>query len=97
MVRDLRCSSGLARALHEIVPKADVIHNHGLWLISNVVAGRAALLARKPFIVAPRGMLAPAALAFSRTKKCILWALLQGDVVRRASCIHGCYLWIGMC
>ena len=88
MVRDLRCSSGLARALHELVPKADVIHNHGLWLMPNVDAGRAALLARKPFIVAPRGMLAPAALAFSRTKKRIVWALLQGDVVRRASCIH---------
>ena len=88
MVRDLRCSSGLARALHELAPKADVIHNHGLWLMPNVDAGRAALLARKPFIVAPRGMLAPAALAFSRLKKRIVWALLQGDVVRRASCIH---------
>jgi glycosyltransferase involved in cell wall biosynthesis len=88
MVRDLRCSSGLARALHELVPKADVIHNHGLWLMPNVDAGRAALLARKPFVVAPRGMLASAALAFSRTKKRIVWALLQGDVVRRASCIH---------
>jgi glycosyltransferase involved in cell wall biosynthesis len=88
LVRDLRCSSGLARALHELAPKADVIHDHGLWLMPNVDAGRAALLARKPFIVAPRGMLAPAALAFSRTKKRIVWALLQGDVVRRASCIH---------
>ena len=54
----------------------------------NVDAGRAALLARKPFIVAPRGMLAPAALAFSRLKKRVVWALLQGEVVRRAACIH---------
>jgi glycosyltransferase involved in cell wall biosynthesis len=54
----------------------------------NVNAGRLALRAGKPFIVAPRGMLSPAALAFSRTKKRIVWALLQGDVVRRASCIH---------
>jgi glycosyltransferase involved in cell wall biosynthesis len=54
----------------------------------NVDAGRVALRARKPFIVAPRGMLGPAALAFSHTKKRIAWALLQGDVVRRASCIH---------
>src|SRR5262249_18312107 len=77
-VRDLRCSSGLARALNEFAPKADVIHDHGLWLMPNVDAGRAALCARKPFIVAPRGMLAPAALAFSRTKKRIVWALLQG-------------------
>ena len=88
VVRDLRCSSGLARALHELAPKADVIHDHGLWLMPNVEAGRAALLARKPFIVAPRGMLAPAALAFSRLKKRVVWALLQGEVVRRAACIH---------
>src|SRR5262249_43879292 len=65
IVRDLHCSWGLARALHEFAPKADVIHDHGLWLMPNVNAGRAALFARKPFIVAPRGMLAPAALAFS--------------------------------
>jgi glycosyltransferase involved in cell wall biosynthesis len=88
MVGDLRCSSGLARALHELAPRADVIHNHGLWLMPNVDAGRAALFARKPFIVAPRGMLAPAALAFSRLKKRIVWAMLQGEVVRRAACIH---------
>jgi glycosyltransferase involved in cell wall biosynthesis len=88
VVRDLRCSSGLARALHELAPKADVIHDHGLWLMPNVDAGRVALLARKPFIVAPRGMLAPAALAFSRFKKAVVWALLQGEVVRRAACIH---------
>ena len=33
-------------------------------------------------------MLAPAALAFSRLKKRVIWALLQGEVVRRAACIH---------
>jgi glycosyltransferase involved in cell wall biosynthesis len=65
-----------------------VIHNHGLWLMPNVEAGRVALLAGKPFIVAPRGMLSSAALAFSPLKKRVVWALLQGDVVRRASCIH---------
>jgi glycosyltransferase involved in cell wall biosynthesis len=87
-VRELRCSAGLTRALRELAPKADVIHNHGLWLMPNVEAGRVALLAGKPFIVAPRGMLSSAALAFSPLKKRVVWALLQGDVVRRASCIH---------
>jgi glycosyltransferase involved in cell wall biosynthesis len=87
-VRNLRCSSGLVRALRELAPKADVIHDHGLWLMPNVAAGRAALHAGKPLIVAPRGMLAPAALAFSRIKKRVVWALIQGGVVRRAACIH---------
>jgi glycosyltransferase involved in cell wall biosynthesis len=88
VVRGLRRSSGLACALRELAPKAEVIHDHGLWLMPNVNAGRAALRAGTPFIVAPRGMLAPAALAFSPLKKRIVWALVQGDVVRRASCIH---------
>jgi glycosyltransferase involved in cell wall biosynthesis len=88
ILRDLRCSAGLARALHQLAPKVDVIHDHGLWLMPNVEAGRAALLAGKPFIVAPRGMLAPAALSFSRIKKRIVWAFLQGEVLRRATCIH---------
>jgi glycosyltransferase involved in cell wall biosynthesis len=86
--RELRCSSGLVRALRELAPKVDVVHDHGLWLMPNVEAGRAALLAHKPFIVAPRGMLSSTALAFSRLKKRVVWAMLQGDLVRRASCIH---------
>src|SRR5262245_51784219 len=36
LVRHMRCSSGLARALHELAPKADVIHDNGLWLMPNV-------------------------------------------------------------
>jgi glycosyltransferase involved in cell wall biosynthesis len=87
-LRELRSSLGLTRALRELAPEADVIHNHGLWLMPNVEAGRAALLAHKPFIVAPRGMLSPAALAFSHLKKRAVWAVMQGNVVRRASCIH---------
>ena len=88
VLRDLRCSSGLMHALRELAPKVDVIHDHGLWLMPNVEAGRAALRAGKPFIVAPRGMLSSAALAFSHLKKRVVWALMQGNVVRRASCIH---------
>jgi glycosyltransferase involved in cell wall biosynthesis len=88
VLRELRCSSELVCALHETASDVDVIHNHGLWLMPNVNAGRVALRARKPFIVSPRGMLGAAALAFSRAKKRIAWALLQGDVVRCASCIH---------
>jgi glycosyltransferase involved in cell wall biosynthesis len=88
VLRDLRCSSNLTHALRELAPHSDLIHNHGLWLMPNIDAGRAALHARIPFVVSPRGMLSPAALAFSQLKKRVVWALLQGNVVRRASCIH---------
>lgn len=44
--------------------------------------------ARAPFVVSPRGMLAPAALAFSPAKKRVFWKLLQGPAIRSAACLH---------
>jgi glycosyltransferase involved in cell wall biosynthesis len=87
-LRGLRSSSGLAQALHSIATHIDVVHDHGLWLMPNVQAGRAAARARKPFVVSPRGMLSPAALAFSRIKKEAFWRLLQGPAIRQAACLH---------
>ena len=86
LLRSLRRSSGLARALR--AGGADIIHNHGLWLMPNVEAGWAAARAAAPLVVSPRGMLAPAALAFSRRRKQAFWALLQSGVVRRSACLH---------
>jgi glycosyltransferase involved in cell wall biosynthesis len=88
ILRGLRRSSGLSDALHRTASSADVIHNHGLWLMPNVEAGWAAARARKPLVVSPRGMLAPAALAFSRLKKRAFWRLLQGPAIRGAACLH---------
>jgi glycosyltransferase involved in cell wall biosynthesis len=65
-----------------------VIHNHGLWLMPNINAGKAAARRPAPLVISPRGMLAPAALAFSRSKKRAFWALLQGPVTRVAACLH---------
>ena len=86
--RSLRSSSGLLQALRDTAAAADVIHNHGLWLMPNVHAGRVAGSAGKPLVVSPRGMLAPAALAFSRLKKRAFWRLLQGPAMRQVACIH---------
>jgi glycosyltransferase involved in cell wall biosynthesis len=88
VVRAVRRSSSLARALRIEAPKADVVHDHGLWLLPNVYAGREAGRARRPLIVAPRGMLSPTALSFSRLKKRIFWQLLQKSAVVRAACFH---------
>jgi glycosyltransferase involved in cell wall biosynthesis len=84
----LRSSRALSSALHDVAPTADVIHNHGLWLMPNISAGGAAGSGSTPLVVSSHGMLAPAALAFSRLKKRAFWALLQGPVIRGASCIH---------
>ena len=88
ILRDLRISRGLSSALREATLSADVLHNHGLWLVPNVKAGQAA--ARRPtaLVISPRGMLAPAALAFSHLKKRAFWALFQGRAIHRAACIH---------
>jgi glycosyltransferase involved in cell wall biosynthesis len=88
ILRGLRSSRGLSSALRDAALRADVIHNHGLWLMPNVTAGAAAAAGPTPFVISPRGMLAPAALAFSRLKKRAFWALLQGPAIRGASCIH---------
>jgi glycosyltransferase involved in cell wall biosynthesis len=87
-LRALRCSAGFSAALNEAAVVADVVHDHGLWLLPNLQAGWAAAGAGKAFVVSPRGMLNPAALAFSATRKRVFWKLLQGPVVRRAVCLH---------
>src|SRR4051812_6421310 len=86
IVGTARRSSALARTLRTEVCKADVVHDHGLWLLPNVYAGREAGRAQRPLIVAPRGMLSPTALSFSKTKKRIFWLLLQKSAVIRAAC-----------
>jgi glycosyltransferase involved in cell wall biosynthesis len=88
VLRGLRSSRGLSRALRARAPTTDVIHNHGLWLMPNVAAGAAAATGRTPLVISPRGMLAPAALAFSRLKKQVFWALLQGPAIRDTACLH---------
>jgi glycosyltransferase involved in cell wall biosynthesis len=88
ILRGLRSSQGLSRALRDAASTADVIHNHGLWLMPNVRAAEAAAAGRTPLVISPHGMLAPVALAFSRLKKRVFWRLLQGRAIRRAACLH---------
>jgi glycosyltransferase involved in cell wall biosynthesis len=84
----LRSSRGLSNALRHALRTTDLIHDHGLWLMPNVRAAEAAASGRTQLVVSPRGMLAPAALAFSPLKKRVFWALLQGPAIRGAACIH---------
>jgi glycosyltransferase involved in cell wall biosynthesis len=88
VLRSLRASSGLADALRREAARSAVIHDHGLWLLPNVYAGRATRRAGIPLVVAPRGMLSKAALRFSSLKKRLFWAALQRDVFRHTACFH---------
>ena len=87
-LRSLRLSSCLAKAARLEAQANDVIHVHGLWLMPNVSAGRAAAEAQRPLVVSPRGMLGPAALAFSASKKRLCWRFLQGPAYARAAVWH---------
>lgn len=88
VLANLRLSSGLKLAFGQYAISADLLHVHGLWLMPNVYAGRAAKRAGKPLIVSPRGMVALAALGFSRRRKAIFWRLLQGPAYAEAALWH---------
>lgn len=88
LLSNLRLSPNLASELARGADDVDIIHNHGLWLMPNVYAGRIAAKARKPLIVSPRGMLAPEALRFSARKKKLFWSLFQERAVAHAAAWH---------
>lgn len=84
----LRISRALSRAVEDETPAAALYHVHGVWLMPNVYAGRAAKRARRPLIVSPHGMLSPGALTYSRRRKAVFWHLLQRPAYARAACWH---------
>jgi len=88
ILRKLRFSSEFRRAVSVAAQVSDVIHVHGLWLMPNVTAGRAAAAANRPLIVSPRGMLAPEALAFSPGIKRIFWNWIQGPAYAKVAVWH---------
>jgi len=79
---------GLGRVLGAAAASADIIHSHGLWAPANAIAAKAAHRARVPHVIAPRGSLAPEALAKSAWKKAIFKRLFVNRALRRAACLH---------
>ena len=55
--RRLYWSPGMARALRESVSGFDLLHLHSIFLWPTWAAARAARAARRPYLLAPRGML----------------------------------------
>jgi glycosyltransferase involved in cell wall biosynthesis len=88
VLRGVRASSALSRALRAEAAQSAVVHDHGLWLMPNVYAGREARRAGTPLVIAPRGMLSKTALAFSPLKKRLFWMALQRDAFHDAACFH---------
>lgn len=68
--------------------KADIIHNHSLWMMPNVYPGRACRKGSSRLVVSPRGTLSRWALGRNRLQKQIFWKLLQRPAVASAACFH---------
>jgi len=67
---------------------ADVLHIHGLWNATVWSAAAAARQEGKPYVLSPRGMLAPAALAHDQWRKKLVYPLADRRVIRDAARLH---------
>ena len=65
-----------------------LVHDHGVWLTTNVASFRAAQAAGLPYVLTPRGMLEPWALQHRRWKKKAAWYAYQHRIVRGAALLH---------
>ena len=76
------------RVLTEEAKKADVVHNHGLWMWPNAYAREAAVAAGKPLIISPRGMLETWSLNRSKLRKAVAWLLFERKNLQSAALFH---------
>jgi glycosyltransferase involved in cell wall biosynthesis len=79
-------SPALLRRLSGIKP--DLLHVHGLWMYSSVASRGWSCTSRRPYMVAPHGMLDPWAIRNSSWKKnAALWAY-ERQHLEGAKCLH---------
>jgi glycosyltransferase involved in cell wall biosynthesis len=81
-------AAGLRDALTHALAGYDVLHIHGLW---NVPAWTAAQLARRagvPYVLSPRGMLEPGALALHALRKRLVYPLIERRNLAGAALLH---------
>lgn len=88
VLEKLHLSSELHRALGEAAQAGSILHGHGLWRMPNIYAAWATAAARRPLVVSPRGMMAPAALEISRLHKRLFSMALQDRALAATSCFH---------
>jgi glycosyltransferase involved in cell wall biosynthesis len=81
-------SPALRRLLMNEARRADVVHNHGLWMWPNAYARQAAVSAGRPLVVSPRGMLDDWSLRRSRLKKALAWWIFERRNLQAARLLH---------
>lgn len=68
--------------------RADIIHNHSLWMMPNVYPGYAVRDSLCRLVVSPRGTLSKRALGINALQKKVFWHVLQAPMLRAAACFH---------
>jgi glycosyltransferase involved in cell wall biosynthesis len=86
--RSIFHAPSLGAAVAAALRDADVLHIHGLWNATVWSAAAAARQERKPYVLSPRGMLAPAALAHDKWRKKLVYPLADRRVIRDAARLH---------
>jgi glycosyltransferase involved in cell wall biosynthesis len=81
-------SRRFAAACAEEAARADLVHDHGVWLHTNWASAAAARSAARPLVRSPRGMLSPWALGRGRLRKALLWRLRERSLFQRAAAVH---------
>jgi glycosyltransferase involved in cell wall biosynthesis len=78
----------LGVAVRTLLASTDVVHLHGLWNAAIWAAAAEARRARRPYVLSPRGMLSPAALAHDAWRKRAAYLAFDRAVIRDAAAIH---------
>lgn len=79
---------GLSQALLREARRADLVHVHGLWNLTAWAGIRAARTSGIPYLISPRGMLQPDAMAHHRALKAIAYRAAERRHVERAALLH---------
>lgn len=66
----------------------DLIHTHGLWMMTNVYPGWVARRSGVPLMVSPRGTFTEYAFALGSRVKTLFWPLIQRPAIADAACFH---------
>jgi glycosyltransferase involved in cell wall biosynthesis len=67
---------------------AALVHDHGVWLPTNLLSAVEAWRHGCPLVVTTRGMLEPWALRHQKWKKRLAWGAYQRGVLRQAALLH---------
>ena len=78
----------LGPTLRTLINRETVLHLHGLWNATVWRAARVASEMARPYVLSPRGMLAPAARRHRAFRKQLVYPLLDGRIVARAARLH---------